>query len=635
MKQLFKLLVGCMLMMAWPLMMTSCEGAFDDIFGEWSRPTGQQNNEPTKEEVLDNLSSALEEGAVITITYTLDGVKYTSTLKKQGDEFIELSPAAAATRAMTRSLAHPVCSGMVVKAKNILNFKFYNNEQLKLDVSIETETCETITNYATSGSEIVGVGVNGQQANLKKPSNYSSIEIWSIIGYTAWKTANFDVKKGETWVDFSRRIKDLSNEIHFEITSDAVYSTYIDSRGDHKGVLCHDDNTYIKVLPSDVVGEYQSYYLIQYIPVSCKERSWDETNYKVVTSDKTFDNCKIVFSSDESVKWEAGTYVVDHDVTIDGTISCDGDVNLILCDGCTLKVNGSLCGNGSLTIYGQAGGTGKLSLSSSSLAKGIYDIPDLVIHGGNIETSSVVCNDLSNLKMYGGKFSAKVNSSDPVIKTRVGKNMTIYGGELEAFNCSGGAVIYANAIVVGSDANPGSLTVYGGNVMAKAPNGQAIIGKFARGEGVTDIVFSESDNGTDWTEITAGTSSKKYFKAEEGVPAYVPTDEEISALYAKLGEDMDITADMVSEWIITTLVGDIVSTAEAVTETYAKPLAEKICTEKSLTSVVLYMGGKDASGYDFYAISGSSKGVVHLASDAAIPAAWSGLKIFYVAKPKE
>ena len=35
MKQQFKLLVGGMLLMAMPLMMTSCEGTLDDIFGEW------------------------------------------------------------------------------------------------------------------------------------------------------------------------------------------------------------------------------------------------------------------------------------------------------------------------------------------------------------------------------------------------------------------------------------------------------------------------------------------------------------------------------------------------------------------------------------------------------------------------
>ena len=48
MKQLFKLLVGGMLMMAWPLMMTSCEGTLDDLFGEWSRPTQKTPETPPK-----------------------------------------------------------------------------------------------------------------------------------------------------------------------------------------------------------------------------------------------------------------------------------------------------------------------------------------------------------------------------------------------------------------------------------------------------------------------------------------------------------------------------------------------------------------------------------------------------------
>ena len=485
--------------MAMPLMMTSCEGTLDDIFGEWSRPGSQ----PTKEEVLDNLSSALEEGAVITITYTLDGVKYTSTLKKQGDEFIELSPAAAATRAMTRSLAHPVCSGMVVKAKNILNFKFYNNEQLKLDVSIETETCELITNYASSGSEILGVGVNGQQANLKKPNNYFSIDICRKEGNAFTTIATIDVKELDTWWRLYNRLID-AGDTHMMTLNDVLYY----SVGGFKGIITN-YNTNKKVLPSDQIYKSQTYYMQELVSVTCKERSWDETNYKVVTSDKTFDNCKIISSSDGYTKWEAGNYVINNNfiVTIDGILSCDGDVNLILCDDCTLKVNGSLCGNGSLTIYGQAGGTGKLSLSSSSLANGIYDIPNLVIHGGNIETSSVLYNDLSNLKMYGGKFSAKVNSSDPVIKTRVGKNMTIYGGELDAVSDG------TNAIIVGDDNNPGTLTVYGGKVTANAPNGQAIKGKFTRGEG-TKIEFFGSNNGEDWDIITEnGTTTAPYFMA--------------------------------------------------------------------------------------------------------------------------
>jgi hypothetical protein len=48
--------------------------------------------------------------------------------------------------------------------------------------------------------------------------------------------------------------------------------------------------------------------------------------------------------------------------------------------------------------------------------------------------------------------------------------------------------------------------------------------------------------------------------------------------------------------------------------------------------VVLFMGGNDTNGYDFYVISGDSKSKTHLAFDDAIPAAWEGLTLFYVKK---
>lgn len=111
-----------------------------------------------------------------------------------------------------------------------------------------------------------------------------------------------------------------------------------------------------------------------------------------------------------------------------------------------------------------------------------------------------------------------------------------------------------------------------------------------------------------------------------------PSAAEINELYANLcdGEGMEITAEMASEWTIATLVGDVIDYSEAITEAYVKALAEKICTEKSLTSVVLLMGGNDESGYDFYVINGSSKSKTHLAATATVPSAWSGLSLFYV-----
>ncbi len=399
------------------------------------------------------------------------------------------------------------------------------------------------------------------------------------------------------------------------------------------GPLVFEDDTPVK--PEDVVGTGGGTLRMKlFPPVIYQELSWDATNHKVVTNDKTVNIFNMVTSSQTVVGWEAGTYVVNQDVTINGGIYLKGNVYLILCNGCTLTVNGYIYGDmNAFTIYGQAGGTdqegtGKLSLLCEKKEKvlgfGLWYFSDFVIHGGNIESSSTNANINFNLKMYGGKFTAKSTGSDTAIYTKDG-NITIYGGELEAISDN------SNAIVVGRN-NPGTLTVYGGKVIASAPKGQAIKGKFAKGEGITDIVFSESDNGTEWTETAANVSDKRYFKAEEGVPTYNPTDEEINELYAKLVERTVMDKTVLSGMNIKLLVEDVAAETETITEAYAKPLAEKICTEKSLSGVVLFIGGDETNGYEFYYMSGSTNSKTHLASTAALPDTWENLTLFYVKK---
>ena len=91
--------------------------------------------------------------------------------------------------------------------------------------------------------------------------------------------------------------------------------------------------------------------------------------------------------------------------------------------------------------------------------------------------------------------------------------MTIYGGELEAVNDA------VDAIIVGSDTNPGTLTVYGGKVTASAPNGQAIKGNFVKGKDAEGydcpVGFYVTDDLSDWGDalVDVTTSTAHYFKA--------------------------------------------------------------------------------------------------------------------------
>ena len=63
--------------------LTSCEGALDDIFGEWSRPG-------SSEKVL---GAALKEGAIISYTIIEKGDEKIITFQKEGDKYVLISPA--------------------------------------------------------------------------------------------------------------------------------------------------------------------------------------------------------------------------------------------------------------------------------------------------------------------------------------------------------------------------------------------------------------------------------------------------------------------------------------------------------------------------------------------------------------
>ena len=63
--------------------LTSCEGALDDIFGEWSRPG-------SSEKVL---GAALKEGAIISYTIIENDDEKIITFQKEGDKYVLISPA--------------------------------------------------------------------------------------------------------------------------------------------------------------------------------------------------------------------------------------------------------------------------------------------------------------------------------------------------------------------------------------------------------------------------------------------------------------------------------------------------------------------------------------------------------------
>ena len=507
MKQSVKHFLGGMLMLAMPLMMTSCEGTLDDIFGEWSRPTGQQNNqEPTKEELLSDLSSALEEGAIVTITYTIDGVEYTSTFKRVGDEYIEQSTNPAAAR--TRSWTEKANDNIFAILENIVRINkrgarvqliVCDNTGTKLDATVNTESCEQVTNFASEGSALIAVSVNDQQAavvNNEKES--ATIQLDETEAEGEKKLGGIPFSEGDTW-ERTADIKQENGGQYLQVYEDEDKVYY--SANGYTGYLEYENKTPVR--PKDKVGK-TTFVLKKSGAISYEEKSWDATNHQVVSTKKTVSKYQLVTDSKSGVIWDAGTYVVRNKVTIQGKIQCKGNIKLFLCDGCRLRINGVVArtrykGKSRLTIYGN--GTGILVNSGS-----IHDLGDIVIQSGDVENTDYGIIEINKVTMYGGKLSAKATGS--AINTY--KTMTVYGGELEVISEQG------NAIIVGDDDYPATLTVYGGKVTASAPNGKAILGNFVKGEG-TSVWFFESDDGSNWGEALlpdVNTTTAHYFKAE-------------------------------------------------------------------------------------------------------------------------
>lgn len=506
MKQSFRHFLGSLLMLALPLLLTSCEGMFDDILGEWSRPG-------SKEAILSNLSSALEEGALVTITYTIDGVEYTSTFKKVGGKYIEQTPA------FTRSLHNDNTATLKVTKRPgtledvggspDLNIVVINNDAIKLDGTIDGETCELTMNLASEGSELKAVSVDSKKVKVVNEETEAIYVVKPTTLDGNKKLAKITLKKDKSW-EKTVDLKKVKGGKYLDVdnTNDQV----IFSANDCSGHLEYEDGTAVK--PSDIVGKKGAVYKLHPFPtVPYYNRSWNATTLQVVTHSNLTADFNIVTSSEGNVTWNKGTYVVNQDVTIDGDIDCYGDINLILCDGCTLTVKGCLWGyNDSFTIYDQPIVTGAGKLRLSSYNDGFNCFSDLVIHGGDIKADTWLCSEDFNFTMYGGKFFLSSKGQYyPALKTGKGNNMTIYGGEVEVSS------VYKDAIVVGggSDKTAGTLTVYGGKVTAKAPNGRAIVGKFKAGAGC-NIEFRVSEDGSNWgDQLISDTVNDKFFKAEK------------------------------------------------------------------------------------------------------------------------
>lgn len=492
--------------MALPLMLISCE----DILGEWSRPT------PTPEEILTNLSAALEEGAVVTITYTIDGVTYTSTFKKVGDEYVEQSTTTAGARAMTRMSMAEMIVSLGFLPQNALDFEVRKNNEVVLNTQINTDNGDYTTIFADPGAAFEGMTLN----NKKTYTTTIYKEEATILLSAADVVGTIKYKEGESWREvYQRQTKSGKMMLQVDTKNKQVLYTC----NGHSGVLYYDEAHTNPVRPADAVGKdgVVSYYLAV-VPLSYREFTLNDAGTAIddVSPDRTTSTYTFLTSSAVGAKLQAGTYVVPTNITIDGDIILKGDVKLVLCDGVTMKLTGGIyCAKHNLTICGQEENTGKLAITGND-SYGMYNSPKLTIHGGDIQIKNQDIHDgiyHANLYVLGGKLSSMASEAFAIQTGADGSTpceMKVYGGEVEAIVTN--STKHAG-IMIGTSGTLGTLTVYGGKVTASSP-AQAIKGSFVAGEGSAIGFFGRDATDADWESITGSTTDYKYFYADVEAP---------------------------------------------------------------------------------------------------------------------
>ena len=237
--------------------------------------------------------------------------------------------------------------------------------------------------------------------------------------------------------------------------------------------------------------------------------TWDADQKKLVATEIPTTAIKVE-NADGTVSW-AGTYVVEDDVTISGTIGLSGEVDLIIKDGATLtakKISGS--GN-NLRIYGQAQMSGELVVNSS-ISDAIMSIGTLEVHSAQVTAASSAnsCGGIygiTTFNVYGGSVDAKGTGAGYGISINSGGSINIFEGEVKAEGKGTGN--FSFGIKCG---NTATVTVYGGQLWAGNADKQALHSNVTlqKGEGFTGKIEYSSDKST-WSETVD--ADAKYVRA--------------------------------------------------------------------------------------------------------------------------
>jgi hypothetical protein len=241
---------------------------------------------------------------------------------------------------------------------------------------------------------------------------------------------------------------------------------------------------------------------------------WDANQKKLVATEIPAE-VKTAAEANQNVFWEAGTYVVEGNVTISGQITLDGNVELIIKGGAKLTVTNQIASDDkNLSIYGQASQTGQLVVNSSE-ADAINNITTLEVHSAKVTASSSNNSsggfyNIGTFNVYGGSVDAEGTSGEGYgIGLPENGSMNIYGGEVKA---EGKGIDSDSYGITCIESLSTTVTVYGGKLWAGCADNSALVRRgisLTKGTGFTGKIEYSSDNST-WSETVD--ASAKYVR---------------------------------------------------------------------------------------------------------------------------
>ena len=189
--------------------------------------------------------------------------------------------------------------------------------------------------------------------------------------------------------------------------------------------------------------------------------------------------------TEETTAMSDGWYVVSGNVNVSGRIEVTGTVNLILCDGATLTATQGLhVPTGvTLNIYGQSDGTGGLTATQGGSdqagigGNNLEASGTITIHGGNVTSTGGWSGagiggghnqPCGSITIYGGTVNAHGGDRAAGIGGGTGEysggTITIMGGTVTAWANTYSDYDNSQAIGVGMSNNPGTSTLFLGDV---------------------------------------------------------------------------------------------------------------------------------------------------------------------------